>query len=370
MSNVLIVCNTVLQVIFAVNLKFTEYMTDSVDLIISDHTASAKKTVDNSQKLKSFENVYYSENKEFVKSDAALISSGALGYYKDRINKRKILKKYIKLERSYDILLAANPDKFTNLLYEELLSKNKRLRYFLYEDGLSAYCVLGEILKRQRCAKVSMIHRLFDSLTGKKNASLNIQGVFLTNPLLCKWDLGIPFLTMCKIQKNKALLDCLNEMFGYNNLLDKYKEQYVFFEESYYEEKIKVNDVQLVEEIAKIIGKENLMIKIHPRNSVNRFREMGYKTNSNTFIPWELIMLNENYDDKILLSIASGSVANPFLYLGIKTKTIILMKCAEGDFGASGNIYNDFLLNSVYLKNKDIFIIPESIEQLKGVLKQ
>lgn len=369
MRKVLVICNTVLQIIFAAQLKITEFSNDEVDLIISDHTSSAKTVVDNSKNSTLFNCIYYSETKEFVRSEAALVTHGGFGYYLDRIHKESIIEKLFVSESNYDVLLAANPDKFTNLLFEVLRKKNAGLEYYMFEDGLSAYCLLGEQLARQINAKASILHRLFDKITGKKSASQHINGVFLFHPDLCQWDLGIPFFQIESIKRDKSLIDELNILFNYSEDHEQYKERFIFFEESYSVEKTNVNDIELVDRIARIVGKDNIMIKIHPRNPVNRFKNRGYKTNKNTFIPWELILLNECFQDKILLSIASGSIANPFLYFGMDTKSIVLLKCVSGEFGESGNIYNEFLLHNVFLKDNAIFSVPNDFNDLEFLLK-
>ena len=369
MKKVLIVCNTVLQIMFAVNLRFTEFKDDEVDLIISDHTNNAKIIADNSQNVAAFSKVYYVETNEFVRSTAALESDGRFGFIKDELNKVKILKHYIQLEKNYDVLLAANPDKFTNLLFECLLKRNPKLQYYMYEDGLSAYCVLGQSLKRQRHAEISGFHKVFDRLVQKKHASKYIKGLYLFEPELCMWDDKIPTLPMKKIDRNNiALLNTLNEMFRYDQLEDTYSEKYIFFEESYSVENTQVNDIALVEHIAETVGKENIKVKIHPRNTINRFKKLGYKTNVNTFIPWELIMLNEGMEDRALISIASGSIANPYIIMGMKTKSVVLMKCAQGDFGANGNIYNEFLYENIYAKNPEIFFVPSNLNDLDEIV--
>lgn len=50
MRKVLIICNTVLQIMFATNLKYTEFVDDDVDLIISDHTNNSEVIANNSRK--------------------------------------------------------------------------------------------------------------------------------------------------------------------------------------------------------------------------------------------------------------------------------------------------------------------------------
>lgn len=369
MKKVLIVCNTVLQIIFAVNLRFTEFKDDEVDLLISDHTKNAKIIADNSQNVAAFSRVYYVENNELVRSTAALAAHGRFGFLKDELTKDRILKRYIHIQKDYQVLLAANPDKFTNLLYECLLKRNSELQYYMYEDGLSAYCVLGQSLQRQRHAKISAFHRFLNFFTQKKYASKHIKGLYLFEPELCMWEDQIPTLPMEKISKdNKELLNTLNEMFRYDQLEDTYFEKYIFFEESYSVENTQVNDIALVEHIAGVVGRDNIKVKIHPRNTTNRFKDLGFKTNVNTFIPWELIMLNEGLEDRVLISIASGSIANPYIIMGMKTKSVVLMKCAQGDFGANGNIYNEFLYENIYAKNPEIFFVPSNLNDLDEIV--
>ncbi len=369
MNRILIVCNTVLQIIFATNLKYTEYSEDQVTLIITDHTHNADSLVEKAQRTGAFEHVYFCKTSALTGSVAAIERTGLFGIIYDELNREKILKKYCSAPIDADILMAANPDKFISLLYDSLKKRNPDLHYYMYEDGLSAYCVLGETLIRQRHAHRSILHRALDIITRKYYASENIEALYLFEPRLCRWNDGIPFRSMRKMDRAlKPFIRTLNQIFSYENIEDRYIQKYIFFEESYSVEKTDVHDLELVEQIASIVGKENIKIKIHPRNPVNRFRELGYDTNRNTVIPWEVIMLNEDFTDKVLLSIASGSIANPFLLMGIKTKSVVLMKCVDGNFGIRGNIYNKFLLEQVYLPNPDVFEIPSNIEDLKIIL--
>ena len=371
MNRVVIVCNTVLQIIFATNLKFTEYADDKVTLIITDHTNNASSLIKNARASGAFASVFYCETKKLTNCTAAIERSGTIGFVLDEFSRGKILNKYLPERIEADVLLAANPDKFVFLLYDCLKKKNRALKYYMYEDGLSAYCVLGKTLIKQRHAKRSILHSALDFITDKHYASEEIESIYLFEPELCQWSDEIPFRKMNKLDTGKTpLIDVLNILFDYKSLKDRYHQKYIFFEESYSVEKTRVDDVDLVEQIASIVGKDNIKIKIHPRNPENRFAELGYDTNSNTVIPWELILMNENFEGKTLLSIASGSIANPFLLMGIRTSSIVLMNCVKGDFGIDGNIYNDFLLNKVYLPNPDIFKLPKNLDELRELLTE
>ena len=129
------------------------------------------------------------------------------------------------------------------------------------------------------------------------------------------------------ISDNKAeITKTLNAIFNYNSIHDKYDEKVIFFEESYVADGIIVNDIELVECLAKIYGKENIIVKIHPRNPENRFKKLGYKTNVDTNIPWEVIALNIDLDTKILVSMTSTAVVSSFLLFHSNAKMIMEYK--------------------------------------------
>ena len=83
-----------------------------------------------------------------------------------------------------------------------------------------------------------------------------------------------------------------------------------------------------MEELASYVGKENIMVKIHPRNPINRFAERGFKTNKDTSIPWEVLLLTgEDFDKKIYLTVASSAILNPIMVFGMKIRAYSLFPC-------------------------------------------
>ena len=68
-----------------------------------------------------------------------------------------------------------------------------------------------------------------------------------------------------------AFRSLVNRAFGYEISTDRYDRKYLFFEESFFADHYPINDPELVDRLAQRVGKENLMVKIHPRNPVNRF---------------------------------------------------------------------------------------------------
>ena len=155
---------------------------------------------------------------------------------------------------------------------------------------------------------------------------MKIDTLYVLNPEVMTYNTYFNIKKMPAIDcNNKDLINIYNLIFEYNESVDSYSQKIIFFEESYYADGYNCNDIEIVEKIAKIVGKENLFIKIHPRNPKNRFKELGYKTNTNTSIPWEVIAMNMDLSKKILLSIASVSVLTPSTMLGKQYEGVLLM---------------------------------------------
>lgn len=54
-------------------------------------------------------------------------------------------------------------------------------------------------------------------------------------------------------------------------------------EEAFLDDKVPSNDLELFLETAKIVGKENIVVKLHPRNKENRFEKI-WNTYNETYI--------------------------------------------------------------------------------------
>ena len=122
-----------------------------------------------------------------------------------------------------------------------------------------------------------------------------------------------------------------------------------------------------MDEISKIVGKNNMFIKTHPRSPNNRFIERGYNTNLNSSIPWEVICLNTDLSKTVLITLSSQSVFTPMFLLNKKTTSIIMFNMLND----KSMIYMD---SALFIEEKgkqfDTFFNFNSIEQLKKKLKE
>ena len=300
-KKILMICNTPYQIFIATWLRLTVLKDCSVDVIISDHMNEAEKLVGNAKRSQVFGEVFYVQSKgcRFDRKSRLLCV----------VKPTMVLKKYMNIEQKYDALYAANADSFTELVYHTIVNepvsriKNKSLDFYFYEDGLASYSKLFE--KFYQCTRPKEKRKLF--FYKPKQIFGNVSGFYAFDPQCFMWETDMPVIQMNRISvDNDKFKSAVNTIFDYDKMTDVYDKKYLFMEESFYAEGYDVDDVEILEEIASVVGKENIMVKIHPRNPINRFRELGYKTNTNTSVPWELIILNQELTDLTLLTVASS----------------------------------------------------------------
>lgn len=71
------------------------------------------------------------------------------------------------------------------------------------------------------------------------------------------------------------------------------------------------------------------MVKQHPRSPDDPFKARGIVTVASGNIPWEVILMNEDFSGKTLLAVASGTALAPALYHYEPIQTYLLFWCVH-----------------------------------------
>ena len=225
----------------------------------------------------------------------------------------------------------------------------------MFEDGFSTYSEYVGAFFNNSNFKKRFLRKFF----------FKTSALYVFNPEIMGWK---PHFDLYRIHPDYqgACLETINRIFDYYSLKDTYEASLIFFEESYAADGRKVDDVELVESIAEYVGKENIFVKIHPRNPTNRFSERGYTTNSNISIPWEVILINKPFDRTVFVTMASNAAMNPYFLFQKKTPSFLLFNCTSTPDALYKQIIEyDRKLCSAH---PDVFYIPQNKEQLKKQL--
>lgn len=305
MASNIIVCATAYQVIVALQIKKTMLLKDRTDLVLLDTIKNSRTIATNIASEEIFNTVV----------TISLNNMGNTGFIKGKL--KSIIKKSVTsndlemlVNNSYDEFYFASFNLFTLLLGSFYLKKNKKTRIVMFEDGASSYskCYskIFENIINVSCVKRS-IYKFFN------HPIYSISTYYVFNPSIVLWDAPnverIPPIN----SKDENFKAFLNKLFDYESIKDNYTEKVIFLEESYYADGVDVPDVELVNKLAEKYGKNQIFIKKHPRNPTDRFEQLGYKTNVDTSIPWEVIAINIDLSDKIIATISSTAAISTIL---------------------------------------------------------
>lgn len=306
MTSNIIVCATVYQLIVALQVKRTILSNTKTDVILLD-------TIRNSQVLA----LYIAKENIFDSVFAlSLNDMGSAGFIKGKIIsklKRVMSRNGVEffLNKNYDEFFFASFNTISLLLGSFYLRKNNSIKITMFEEGASSYSNLYADIFRDITNNCNQIKEwLYKFL---RNPINYVSKYYVFDPSVVLWDAPnverIPPIDT----KDKEFRALLNRLFDYAIIKDSYTEKVIFFEESYYADGVDVPDVEIVNKLAEKYGKDQIFVKKHPRNPTNRFEQLGYKTNVDTSIPWEVIAMNIDLSDKIIATISSTAAINTVL---------------------------------------------------------
>lgn len=358
MNKVVSICNTPMQIINTVNLALNEFPDEKFDIIVSDQFSNSEALINSLKTCGCFNNVYYIIDRKFT------LQHGLRSFFPLFLRKRwvkKIKKMNADLAFDYNILLFNNLDSFSNLF---ALSQNKLTKIIWFEEGASSYCVQGSYW----IFKKNILKSTIKNILNLNFIQRNITDQYLYKPELANYK--VPFkrhVLKPLTYNNEKMKLVLNKIFLFSDD-EILKKKFIFFEESYRIDGYKINDLEIIENIIKLIGKDNLIVKVHPRSNSNDLK-MQCIINNNTTIPWELYCLNMKSEEKVLISISSGCLLSQYLYFSQKYKAISLINFLDtSKLPEDKRLYLDFIYEKIYMKNKDIFYTPHDINELRNLL--
>lgn len=350
-------CSTLLMLITVINIRQNIYPHKRADLLLGNAT-NYGKIIDKIKQSNIFDNVYtveeYGKNRGFRKLKDAK---------KKRISRNpKLFIKTPKFSNKYDLLFIGVDDEFHKLFYYALVKEGMSPKVHIYDEGATTYVL--DVKKRADRDKLRHKHY------GSKNFFNNVEKILLYQTSLYKapqYHFNLQSIPKLCDSDEKAL-KALNNIFDHEPLP---KEKYLFFEEAFYHDRIICNDMELFEEFAKRVGKDNVIVKLHPRTNVDRFSHRGYKVMRNSKFPFEISLLNENIKDHVFVSITSSAALNSKLVLNKEVDIIFLKELFNGrtllTSRDNSQAFFESLVDYINEDNKHIFM-PNNLEELDEVL--
>lgn len=359
MKKKLFLCNTLYQIICASAIR-NMFPNDEVDIILSDHSVGNIKIFNRlTNNTIVFNHVFYVESKKFFVNDKNLSRREFYLLLKNDSTIENILD----ISDIYDDFFCANVDPLSLRLVNYLKRKNRKLKINWFEDGLTAYsydkCYFPNFLGNIKAVSKWLLFRIY-------SVTPFVNNFFVFKKDKMEWKPNAKIVEIEPISRNLA--NQLGDIFSVSKCIDKYKEKFIFFEDGAMDWNDE-SDVEVVKLIVDLVGKENLFVKLHPRNPKNRFEKYGITTNKDVSIPWEVIATNIEIESKILLTMYSQSVITPDILMNKKAK-VISLAYLDRNYEKTNHAVYDYIKKNYYDNNKDVYFTPKSIDELVEIVNE
>ena len=360
---ILFICSTPFQIMNAVNLAITVLKDEIKDLYILDHSPECHKYYLILKENEFFRQVYFLKTREaysLLKKNKVI---NLLSYTKkalNALNYKKLEKNIPNKESRYNTVFLAYPDLPTQIIYYYFKKQNSNIKLNLFEDGIYTYNALN---KKDSWLRINFSRIVFGSYVlddCKKVYTYKPSFINVKNRNIEK--LKIPEI---KKTGNEGVA-ILNKLMAYDECYLKYlSNKCIYFDQPFGFDAIMKQQLKIIEIISEVIGPEHVGIKMHPRTQGDVYKDICKTINIK--IPFEVLELNFDINNKILISILSTACLNPKIIFNEEPYIILLYKIV--DLNATDDAFLDIVskVKDSY-NNKNKFFIPETIEELKTIL--
>lgn len=356
---VLLIADSVREIIASIQLKITLLKDNNVDFIITDQSEGNKCVYENLKQMSLFENIYFFYAHKFPETYR-------INYNKEIIDEsdyKDVIDSVIPNKKIYNCFISSELDVFTRTVYACMKSRNQNIVPYILSEGIYGYIKDGIKLGIKR--RLNAVDTKFpDFLTDYK-------GVIMNRKELCveKYNTIIEYP---QIRINNEVLCILNKAFGYKSASKPIQNKIIFFEESYVQDGGFANDVDFVQDLLNRYGKENIMVKLHPRSKTNRFKNIGVSFYEKNELPWELVLINGDCKNCVFMSINSGSTYLPVFEKIYNGKIIMLCdvlkyRTSEISSHTLSNYYS-YLKCNIY--NMPQIIVPKTKEDINNAIHE
>ncbi len=311
---ILVFCNTYSQIMISIQLKLTLFKNYDVDLWVTDTSIGVEDVFERLKKQNLFANMHFLlYNKTYYKQSK-------WDDLKDLYNYNfKSVKKTFPF---YDEVVFYNLTLPIYELSDYYYQCGHHTIWSRMEEGIFSYNT--DISNSNRIKYTRYIRKF----TNRPDVFNLITRYYCFFPFLkskhLEWELlKIPDYSTTFVKLRKIL----NEIFDYKPINVGCK--YLYFASSCDIDKNSFGETEFVLQLANKIGKENLMLKMHPRDGRTIYSDNGIQVMKASQIPWEVVQMNLQTEDITYITVNSGAFISISAMLNNSTKGIFLYNIPE-----------------------------------------
>lgn len=348
MNRILFLVNTPMQLFNAAILSHTEFSNKTCDVYYTSNVST--EVCQLIQRGVFFKGYEISLVKDICKRTNAF--QRALVRIKNALDIRTIMKSLPSDPDTYGEVFVSGISLRNCEWYYAIKKINKRVKISLYEEGLYEY----RGFQSKNYLKIIFSYIFFHHYYLSECEALY---VYRPEFVRCIWK----NIRICKININAdpEFLKKINQAFGYQKTVLDGSHKFIVLDQALYKKAEEDMQNELIHRLSSIVGREQLIVKLHPRSDRDKYKGEYEILNNN--LPFELIALNEKIMGNIFVSILSSAAVNLYLMLNEEPQIIMLSSflvrkgCAE----FLEKVKNGFQSNT--------FWIPETIEEYEGIIR-
>lgn len=337
-------CCTLVHLFNAIHIKNCLFPNEKADIILNK-IADFSSIVPLLEKQNLFQNIFQTDDS-----------------LKNQIKSKSDAKKYFKkynFSNQYNELFIGVPYSTDIYLFDFLKQTNPNLKLSCYEEGQITYLLNWYLKIKLSCGSNEKL--LKKCLQHTHKCYLYVPSLYCGNGFESKLEI-IP-----QVSSKEYVFQ---EIFP---KVDIPKEKYIFLEENFFGDYNCATDIDCLDYVSEIVGKENVIVKLHPRGNCDRFSPRGYKVFPYNNLPWEYILLMCNSAHKIILTISSGgSITGNTMFANI-TSSINLFKYINigSNFHVRERNFRIYFQKLMEYANKDIPTVfcPSNNQELQEIIK-
>lgn len=338
-------------------IHFTIIYNLDADVYITKSFSDAENVANRLRKTEVFRNVYLVEN---VLLEYPITIRKCIHVV---INGWKLVKE---LEgRSYDYGYYNNSGWLINsIFYTGFLKGNRKCKHRFIEHGYST--LLNPYGNKSVYMRILVRLFGFRCMDGTM-----LEALYMFEPSLLRVHQDGEKRQMPKIDRNnKRFKEAVNTAFGFNAEKNEFSNKKVIIMEEG-PQKVKFDKNRFWNNVISLIDTSETIIKPHPRLKESTLSQYGIPICKNNSIPWEVVAINTDMEDKVQLCMFSGSCLHPMHWFGIESRVIMLYKLLPVDYTFLGKDILNFSddIKELY-KDKSKFFVPDTLEELSEYLKK
>lgn len=306
MKKIVCICNTYYQLIFALQLRKTVYPDDFFVLLLSNHSNDSEKIYKELKSIKCFDKICYVESKDIDYTRSFNTFAGM----------RYVAKKLENLSIDIaDELLIYNISKFSALVFSFLYKQNPKLVINRFEEGVLSYnTVLYKQIPLTPFFRINQVLFHFRIFFQRYDLLSKLNSFYCFFPTIYQGKLSTKQVPL--INNDEETQKLITTIFNIKQCKQRYYEKYIFFTSVYdFEGGEAVGELELVRKIADVVGKDNLLVKMHPRDTRTVYVDEGFHIDTNSSVPFEALLFAYDFSDMVLLTATSGAVLSASLML-------------------------------------------------------